>query len=182
MVTGYAAAAIAVMAWPEGSLDESHGRPDHVRGPDRGLARLDTDRAAAPAATVPGLAGVKCAILIVALVVAAGCAQPPAPTSSEASLSPEPTAISEETAISIARAHPSPGLAPDDEVLLVRRGTFGELGSSYLAPGATPAAEPDRCVWFVNIGHTSAPQMGQGTVVIIDCVTGAVLQAYGWVT
>jgi hypothetical protein len=124
----------------------------------------------------------KRAILMVALLVGAGCALPPASTSSQAPLSPEQTAISEEAAISIARAQPSPRLAPDDEVLLVRRGTFGELGSPYLAPGATPAAEPHRCVWFVNLGYTSAPQADQGTVVIIDCLTGTVLQSYGWVT
>jgi hypothetical protein len=83
--------------------------------------------------------------------------------------------------VSIARAQPSPKADPDDDVLDVRRGTFGELGSDYVAPGATPAAEPGRCVWFVSLGHVSGPLMGQGMNFVIDCSSGAVIQAYGWV-
>ena len=119
------------------------------------------------------------ALVLFALFVAA-CAARPVPTSPVPS--PKPTAISRETAVSIARAQPSPRLAPDDDVLDVRHGTFAELGSDYLAPGGTAAAEPDRCVWFVSLGHVSGPLNGGGMNFVIDCLTGDVLQAYDWVT
>jgi hypothetical protein len=98
------------------------------------------------------------AALLAVFVVA--CAPAPGSTVAVAeSPSPAPRPISEDTAVSIARAQPSPRLAPDDDVLDVRHGTFGELGSDYVAPGATPAAEPGRCVWFVSLGHVSGPLM-----------------------
>jgi hypothetical protein len=110
------------------------------------------------------------------------CAPAPTPTVAVSpSPSAEPSPISGEVAVSIARAQPSPNANPDDDVLDVRRGTFGELGSDYVAPGATPAAEPGRCVWFVSLGHVSGPLMGQGMNFVIDCLSGAVIQAYGWV-
>jgi hypothetical protein len=123
---------------------------------------------------------------LIALFVLA-CAPAPGPTSTisvspSASPSPDPTPISQETAVSIARAQPSPRLAPDDDVLDVRLGTFAELGSDYVAPGATPPAEPGRCVWFVSLGHVSGPLTGSGMDFVIDCLTGVVLQAYDWIT
>jgi len=36
-------------------------------------------------------------------------------------------------------------------------------------------------VWFVSLGHVSGPLMGQGMNFVIDCLSGAVIQAYGWV-
>ena len=120
-------------------------------------------------------------LLAILALSAMACAQGPMP-SVVASPSPAPTPISEDTAVAIARAQPSPRLAPDDDVLDVRHGTFAELGSDYVAPGATPAAEADRCVWFVSLGHVSGPLMGQGMDFVIDCLTGSVLQAYDWVT
>ena len=117
------------------------------------------------------------AALLAVFVMA--CAPAPTPTVAVSpSPSAEPSPISGEAAVSIARAQPSPKADPDDDVLDVRRGTFGELGSDYLAPGATPAAEPGRCVWFVSLGHVSGPLMGQGMMFVIDCLTGSVLQAY----
>jgi hypothetical protein len=121
------------------------------------------------------------AALLAVFVMA--CAPAPTPTVAVSpSLSAEPSPISGEAAVSIARAQPSPKADPDDDVLDVRRGTFGELGSDYVAPGATPAAEPGRCVWFVSLGHVSGPLMGQGMNFVIDCLSGAVIQAYGWVS
>jgi hypothetical protein len=120
------------------------------------------------------------AALLAVFVMA--CAPAPTPTVAVSpSRSAEPSPISGEVAVSIARAQPSPNANPDDDVLDVRRGTFGELGSDYVAPGATPAAEPGRCVWFVSLGHVSGPLMGQGMNFVIDCLSGAVIQAYGWV-
>jgi hypothetical protein len=123
------------------------------------------------------------AALVALLVIA--CRPAPVPTQTAAvssSTSPRPTPISQDKALSIARAQPSPRLAPDDDVLEVRRGTFAELGSGHAEPGATPAAEPGRCVWFVSLGHVSGPLMGAGMAFVIDCLTGDVLQAYDWVT
>ena len=121
------------------------------------------------------------AALLAVFVMA--CAPAPTPTVAVSpSPSAEPSPISGEVAVSIARAQPSPKADPDDEVLDVRRGTFGELGSDNVAPGATPAAEPGRCVWFVSLGHVSGPLMGQGMNFVIDCLSGAVIQTYGWVT
>ena len=121
------------------------------------------------------------AALLAVFVMA--CAPAPTPTVAVSpSPSAEPSPISGDAAVSIARAQPSPKVDPDDDVLDVRRGTFGELGSDYVAPGATPAAEPGRCVWFVSLGHVSGPLMGQGMNFVIDCLSGALIQAYGWVT
>jgi hypothetical protein len=121
--------------------------------------------------------------LVVAATAIGACAAPPAPTVSAApEPTTQPTAISEAQAVSIARAQPSPRTAPDDSVLDVRQGTFGDLGSDYEAPGATPAAEPDRCVWRVNLGYDPGPLMGHGSIFIIDCLSGEVIQAYTWVS
>ena len=121
--------------------------------------------------------------LLAVAFLALACASPqPSLTAGSTPASPSPTPISEAAAVAIARAQPSPKLAPDDDVLDVRHGTFGELGSDDRAPGATLAADPDQCVWFVSLGHVSGPLMGQGMAFVIDCLTGAVLQAYPWVT
>ena len=121
--------------------------------------------------------------LIVAVAAIGACAHPSAPTASAApEPTTQPTAISETQAITIARAQPSPRTAPDDSVLDIRQGTFADLGSDYQAPGATPAAEPDRCVWFVNLGYDPGPLMGHGSIFIIDCQSGEVIQAYTWVS
>jgi hypothetical protein len=121
--------------------------------------------------------------LVFAVAAIGACADPPAPTAS-ATQEPttQPTAISEGQAVSIARAQPSPRTAPDDSVLDVRQGTFADLGSDYEAPGATPAAERDRCVWRVNLGSDPDPLMGHGMIFIIDCLSGEVIQAYTWVS
>jgi hypothetical protein len=120
------------------------------------------------------------AALLAVFVMA--CASAPTSVAVSPSPSAEPSPISGDAAVSIARAQPSPKADPDDDVLDVRRGTFGELGSDYVAPGATPAAEPGRCVWFVSLGHVSGPLMGQGMNFVIDCLTGSVLQAYHWIS
>jgi hypothetical protein len=121
--------------------------------------------------------------LVLAVAALGACAQPPAPTASAApGPTTQPTAITEAQAVSIARAQPSPRTAPDDSVLDVRQGTFGDLGSDYQAPGATPAAAPDRCVWRVNLGYDPGPLMGHGMIFIIDCLSGEVIQTYDWVS
>ena len=119
---------------------------------------------------------------LLAVIVMACAPAPNATVAVSPSPSAEPSPISGDAAVSIARAQPSPKANPDDDVLDVRRGTFGELGSDYVAPGATPAAEPRRCVWFVSLGHVSGPLMGQGMNFVIDCLTGSVLQAYDWIS
>ena len=121
----------------------------------------------------------RAALLAVFVMACAPAATPTVAVSPSSSAEPSP--ISGDAAVSIARAQPSPKADPDDDVLDMRRGTFGELGSDYVAPGATPAAEPGRCVWFVSLGHVSGPLMGQGMNFVIDCLSGAVIQAYGWV-
>jgi hypothetical protein len=121
--------------------------------------------------------------VIVAVAAIGACTPPPTPTVSAApEPTTQPTAISEAQAITIARAQPSPRTAPDDSVLDVRQGTFADLGSDYEAPGATPAAEPDRCVWRVDLGSDPGPLMGHGMIFIIDCLSGEVIQAYDWVS
>jgi hypothetical protein len=114
-------------------------------------------------------------LIAVVLLATTACAQTPVPT---ASTTPEPTPISEETAVSIARAQPSPRTAPDDEVLVARRTTFGELGPI----AGAPSMEPTRCVWVINLGYDPGPLMGHGSTFYIDCLTGEVLHSYGWVS
>jgi len=71
------------------------------------------------------------------------CAPAPTPTVAVSpSPSAEPSPISGDAAVSIARAQPSPKADPDDDVLDVRRGTFGELGSDYVAPGRRRPRSP----------------------------------------
>jgi hypothetical protein len=126
---------------------------------------------------------IRALLLVLAIAAAGACA--PAPAQSASAVpdpTTRPTAISEAQAISIARAQPSPRTAPDDSVLDVRQGSFADLGSDYEAPGATPAAEPDRCVWRVNLGYDPGPLMGHGSIFIIDCLSGEVIQAYTWIS
>jgi hypothetical protein len=125
------------------------------------------------------------ALALAVLLVATACGgQPPSHTPSlspEPPSTPVPSAIAREAAIEIARSE-LPTYMADEGVLSADRGPFRLFGSAEAASrtGERPAA--DSCVWRIDFGHVNAPLMGQGMVVILDCMTGVVVQAYEWIT
>jgi hypothetical protein len=69
---------------------------------------------------------------------------------------------------------------PSEDVLSAEQGSFRDLGGDLAPTRSSSSLPPDMCVWRINIGHRSGPQIGQGMFVVIGCLTGAVIQAYEW--
>ena len=112
-------------------------------------------------------------VLLVALAVAvAACG-----------LLPRPPQVALTDAQAIARAREAaPDLFRDEGLLGIGRGSYGELSlENAIVLSETPPT-PDQCVFHVRLGHESAPQMGQGASVVLDCFTAEVIHVYTWST
>jgi hypothetical protein len=94
---------------------------------------------------------------------------------------PPPVALTEAQAIARAReAAPDP--FRDEEMLGVVRRSYRELALENAIVLSAMPPTPDQCVFHVRLGHESAPQMGQGASVVLDCFTGEVIHVYTWST
>ena len=94
---------------------------------------------------------------------------------------PPPVALTEAQAIAIAR-EAAPDLFRDEEMLGVNRRSYQELALEGAIVLSELPPTPDQCVFHVRFGHESAPQMGQGASVVLDCFTGEVIHVYTWST
>ena len=94
---------------------------------------------------------------------------------------PPRVALTEAQAIAIARES-APELFRDEEMLGVSRRSYRELALEGAIVLSDMPPTPDQCVFHVRFGHESAPQMGQGASVVLDCFTGEVIHMYTWTT
>ncbi len=98
-------------------------------------------------------------------------------------LLPRPPRVALTDAQAVARAREAaPDLFRDEDLLGIRRSSYGELAlGNAIVLSATPPT-PDQCVFHVRLGHESAPQMGQGASVVLDCFTAEVIHVDTWST
>lgn len=121
------------------------------------------------------------AVLLIAVACGAPSRTTPSSDPSTPSSTPIPSAIARDAAVEIARSE-LPTYLADESILSADRGPFRLFGSAEAPSRTGERPSPDSCVWRINFGYDSAPLMGQGMVVILDCMTGGVIQAYEWIT
>lgn len=98
-------------------------------------------------------------------------------------LLPWPPSVALTEAQAVARARQAvPDQFRDEEMLGVGRRSYRELSLENAIVVSEIPPTPDQCVFHVRLGHESAPQMGQGASVVLDCFTGEVIHVYTWIS